>query len=382
MKIFYTLFACYCAGHIYVFFCLRRAFGGGVWQIPIALWVAAMVFPWLRHMGGRIGKTGRYIQMLSFLWMGFFIFLLYCLIVRDLAALLARFLVFAAQTEFSRGLACFLKAEHSVPAAIGAALLLFLYGLREARTPRITRLCLTTPKLAANSPPLRIAAVSDLHLGGLTGFRTLRRMTGAISAQRPDILVVAGDLVDADMSAREKEAALLRAVPAPLGKFAVTGNHEMYRGLEMSLDFMKKSGLRVLRGHTTEAGGIVIAGVDDTALAGRFTPDTTDVMRVLAMTPQDRFILLLNHKPHYPEEALGYFDLQFSGHTHGGQFWPGGFLTRKAHGVGQGLNILGSGRRSGLMFVTNGLGFWGPPVRFLAPPEVVVITLTGEKRTP
>ena len=381
MKSFYTIFALYCTSHLYVFFCLRRAFGGGFWQIPALLWLAAMVFPWLWRFGRSLGKTGEYIQMLSFAWMGLFIFLLYCLIACDLAALLARVLAFAAQAESMRNLASFLNPESYVPMALGAAPLLFCYGLHEARTPRIIQVGLTTPKLPAEASPLRIVGVSDLHLSGFIGSRTLRRMAKKISAQHPDILIIAGDLADTDLSAREEEAAILRAIPAPLGKFAVTGNHELYRGLEMSLEFMKKSGLRVLRGQTAEAGGIIIAGVDDSAFAGRFTPDTTDVMRVLDMVPKDRFVLLLNHRPHHPKAALGLFDLQFSGHTHGGQFWPGRFLVRRRHGVDQGLNRLGSGRQSGLMFVSNGLGFWGPPIRFLAPPEIVVITVAGENKT-
>ena len=382
MKIFHTIFALYCAGHLYVFFCLRRAFGGGFWQIPALLWLAAMVFTWLWRFGRTLGKAGEYIQMLSFLWMGIFIFLLYCLIACDLAALLARFLAFATQAELMRNLAAFLNPERCVPAALGAALLLFCYGLYEAQTPRIVQVSLTTPKLPADASPLRIVGVSDLHLSGFIGPRALRRMADAISAQHPDILVIAGDLADTDLSAREEDAAILRAIPAPLGKFAVIGNHELYRGLEMSLGFMEKSGLRVLRGQTMETGGIIIAGVDDSAFAGRFTPDTTDIMRVLGMAAKDHFILLLNHRPHYPEEALGLFDLQFSGHTHGGQIWPGRLLVRGSHSVGQGLTRLGSGRQSGLMFVSNGLGFWGPPVRFLAPPEIVVITLAGERNTP
>ena len=381
MKSFYTIFALYCTSHLYVFFCLRRAFGGGFWQIPALLWLAAMVFPWLWRFGRSLGKTGESIQMLSFAWMGLFIFLLYCLIACDLAALLARVLAFAAQAESMRNLASFLNPESYVPMALGAAPLLFCYGLHEARTPRIIQVGLTTPKLPEEASPLRIVGVSDLHLSGFIGSRTLRRMAKKISAQHPDILIIAGDLADTDLSAREEEAAILRAIPAPLGKFAVTGNHELYRGLEMSLEFMKKSGLRVLRGQTAEAGGIIIAGVDDSAFAGRFTPDTTDVMRVLDMVPKDRFVLLLNHRPHHPKAALGLFDLQFSGHTHGGQFWPGRFLVRRRHGVDQGLNRLGSGRQSGLMFVSNGLGFWGPPIRFLAPPEIVVITVAGENKT-
>lgn len=385
MKIFLVLFGLYCAGHLYVFTFLLRAFGGGLWALPALIWLAAMVFPWPRYFGGRMGRAGNILAALAFAWMGFFIFLLYAFAANDLAALLARFPAFATGTDAMRELALALRPERSAPYALGAAALLFVYGLYEARRPRVVRLALTTPKLPANAPPLRIVGVSDLHLSAFIGPRALRRMASAIAAQRPDILLVAGDLADADMTRRDEEAAILRAIPAPLGKFAVTGNHEFYRGLEMSLAFMRKSGLTVLRGRTAEAGGITIAGVDDSVFAGRFEPysepgsepGSADVMRTLAGLPENRFTLLLNHRPHCPEQAVGRFDLQFSGHTHGGQIWPGRYLARKSNGAAQGLTRLQAGRRSSLLFVSNGLGFWGPPVRFLAPPEIVVITLAG-----
>ena len=388
MKIFLVLFSLYCAGHLYIFIFLLRAFGGGLWLVPALVWLAAMVFPWPRYFGGRMGKAGNILAAIAFAWMGFFIFLLYAFLACDLAAPLARFLAFATGADAIRDLALALHPEHSAPFALGAAALLFVYGLYEARRPRVVHLSLTTPKLAADAPPLRIVGVSDLHLAAFTGPRRLRRMASAIAAQRPDILLVAGDLADADMTRRDEEAAILRAIPAPLGKFAVTGNHEFYRGLEISLAFMRKSGLTVLRGQAAEAGGIIIAGVDDSVFAGRFEPygepgsepGSTDAMRLLAGLPEDRFILLMNHRPHCPEQAVGLFDLQFSGHTHGGQIWPGRHLARKSNGAAQGLTRLQAGQRSSLLFVSNGLGFWGPPVRFLAPPEIVVITLAGENR--
>ena len=384
MKIFLVLFGLYCAGHLYVFTFLLRAFGGGFWVLPALAWLAAMVFPWPRYFGGRMGRAGNILAAIAFAWMGFFIFLLYAFLACDLAALLARCLAFATQSALMRDLALASRPEHSAPYALGAATLLFIYGLYEARRPRVVRLALTTPKLAANAPPLRIVSVSDLHLAAFIGPRRLRRMASAVAAQRPDILLIAGDIADADMTRRHEEAAILRAIPAPLGKFAVTGNHEFYRGLEMSLAFMRKSGLTVLRGQTAKVGGIIIAGVDDSVFAGRFEPysepGSADVMRLLAELPKDRFTLLLNHRPHCPEQAVGFFDLQFSGHTHGGQIWPGRYLARKSNGAAQGLTRLQAGRRSSLLFVTNGLGFWGPPVRFLAPPEIVVITLAGENR--
>ena len=374
MRIFYLLFSLYVLGHAYVFLCLRRAFGGGKWQIPVLAWLIAMALSWLWRFGRPPGPVGERFQDVSLVWMGFFIMLCYCLIACDLAALLARTIALVSQLEPSRRLASFLVAPRYVPLALCAALLLFAYALYEAQTPRVVSLRLETEKLPSGSPPLRIVGVADVHVSSIIGPRMLRRMAARIAEQQPDILVVAGDVVDSDMSQRAEDARILASIPADIGKFAVTGNHEFYHGLDNSLSFLEKSGLTVLRGQYAEAGGIVIAGIDDSAFRSS-SEDTTDVMRLLEKVPADRFILLLNHKPWYPDAAVGRFDLQFSGHTHSGQFWPGMFVTRRIYGKEQGLNELEQGVRKSLLYITNGIGFWGPPIRFLAPPEIVVITL-------
>ncbi|MDL2316765.1 metallophosphoesterase [Desulfovibrio sp. OttesenSCG-928-A18] len=382
MRLFYLLFTLYGLSHIYVFVCLRRAFGGGKWQIPVLIWLTAMAVSWLWRFGRMPGPVGEKFQDISFCWMGFLVFLCYCLIAADLLALLSRLLAFATKGAWLREAAGHLVAPRYVPLAIALALVLFVYSLYEARNPRVLRLDIATAKLAPGARPLRVAAVADLHLSSLIGPRMLERMAGKIQALEPDVLLISGDLVDTDMRLRHEDAAILRSIRAPMGKFAVSGNHESYHGLQMSLDFMKRSGLTVLRGQAVEVGGITIAGVDDGSFAGRFEPDSTDVLRVLSLIPEGRFVLLVNHKPYYPEAALGRFDLQFSGHTHAGQFWPGELITKKIYRVEQGLNTLFGAKGSSLLFVTNGLGFWGPPIRFLAPPEIVLFTIRPEEPHP
>lgn len=382
MKIFYALLSIYGISHLYVFICLRRAFGGGIWQLPAIIWLAAMSLGWILRFGRPGGPIGVKFQDLTFFWMGFLIMLCYCLIAFDLSALLSRALSLITGAEPLRRLSSFLVASRYVPLALILAAGLYCYSLYEAQTPRIREIALATPKLPASSPPLRIAGIADVHLSSLIGPWMLQRMADRISELKPDILVISGDLVDTNLSGRDKDAAILRAIPARLGKFAVTGNHEFYRGLEMSLEFMRKSGLKVLRGEAAEVGGIIVAGVDDASFAGRSAQDNTDISRVLAALPRDRFILLLNHQPSYPESAVGRFDLLFSGHTHGGQFWPGGLVTRRIYRAEQGLNVLRKNGKESLLYITNGIGFWGPPIRFLAPPEVTLITLSPENSSP
>ena len=381
MRLFYLLFSIYGISHIYIFLCLRRAFGGGKWQIPVGLWLFAMAVSWLWRFSRPVGSFGAKVQDVTFFWMGFLILLCYCLIAGDLAALAARGLALLTRAEAVRQAAAFLTAARYVPAALGIAFLLYGWSIYRAYTPRIVSLALTTAKLPAGSAPLRIVGISDVHVSSIIGPFLLQRIADKVNALRPDVLVVAGDLVDTDVSKRNKDAAILASISAPHGKFVVTGNHEYYRGLRNSLDFMKRSGLTPLRGAVAEAGGISVAGVDDDSFS-RESPDTTDVQRVLAMAPEDRFILLLNHKPHYPLESIGHFDLQYSGHTHAGQFWPGIFFIRRMYGLDQGLTLLNRGKASSLLYITNGTGFWGPPIRFLTPSEITLITLSPEKSGP
>ncbi len=380
MRLFYLLFALYGLGHVYIFIALRRIFGGGWWQLPAAAWLLFMVFSWFFRLGKPVDGLGELMQAVNFIWMGFAILLCYCLLAADLWVFALRFLAWLTKADLLQGAAKILTGARYLPYAFGAGLLLFGYAVYEAQTPRVVNVSLATTKLPAGSPPLRIVGIADVHISSLIGPWMLERMQKLVAAQDPDILVLAGDLVDTDMSRRDADAAILREFPARLGKFVITGNHEKYRGLAQSLVFFKKAGFHVLRGETVDVGGIRIGGVDDSIFSGEFTPDTTDVLRILPETPGERFFLLLNHKPYVDEQAVGRFDLQFSGHTHGGQIWPGILFTSRIYGVEQGLNILSrpDGRR-GLLFVTNGLGFWGPPIRLLVPPEVVVITLRPQE---
>jgi predicted MPP superfamily phosphohydrolase len=178
-----------------------------------------------------------------------------------------------------------------------------------------------------------------------------------------------------DMSARNRDADMLRALPAPLGKFAVTGNHEFYRGGAMSLRFFEAAGFTTLRGAFAEAGGIVVAGVDDAAFAGPQGSASTDEAALLRKVPHGPFILFMNHRPLVAAGTVGAFDLQYSGHTHGGQIWPGTLITKSIYGMGQGLSVLREGARASLLYVSDGLGFWGPPIRLMTSSEITLILL-------
>ncbi len=375
MRVFYLLSGLYAASHIYILLCLRRAFGSGYWLWPVGLFLLLMAGSWLIRIGSvPVGMMDGF-QTISFAWMGYALMLVLCLIALDVSGLLLRLglRLFDGETAvFAPARLLRLGFLLSVP--------FFCWGLYQAQTPRTVRLTVTSPHMPAGAKPLEIVQISDLHVSALLGPKTLERMRDAIAEEVPDVLVLTGDLVDGNMEAREADAAVLRSFPARLSKIAVTGNHEAYHGAERSLEFMKRCGFTVLRSEAVEfENNIRIVGVDDDTFAKAIgTEHSARAGEMLRELAPDNFVVYLQHKP-YPPDAP--FDLMLSGHTHGGQIWPGIFLTRRLYGFDQGLTVLPEfeGRRR-LLNISNGLGFWGPPVRLFAPPDIVRITVRPEAR--
>ena len=373
MRIFYLLFGLYAASHLYILICLRRALGSGRYLWFAGLFLLLMAGSWLIRFGRvPVGMMDGF-QTVSFLWMGYALMLVFCLVALDVSGLLLRL----GSRLFGADTALFSSAR-VLRIAFLLSLPLFFWAAYEARTPRTMHLTVTTPYLPADAEPLEIVQISDLHISALIGPQTLERMRDVVAEKEPDILVLVGDLVDGNMEEREADAAVMRTFPARLAKIAVTGNHEAYHGPEQSLAFIERSGFRLLRAETLEIGGIRIVGVDDDTFAKAAESDTADAGLLLRGLTPGMFTLLLQHKP-YPPDAP--FDLMLSGHTHGGQIWPGIFATRSLYGFDQGPTALPEvAGRPRLLNISNGLGFWGPPIRFFTPPDIVRITIKPESR--
>lgn len=355
--------------HLYLYFNFRRALGGGWWRVAALAYIAAVFlynYPergWTsRHSWGPLAQN-MYDYCLGFAVVACTIFLIgdglrlvFWVVGKATGAT-------ALQWAFSRRFALTLLC---------IAFLAYFYALYEARAYRIVRLEIATELLPEGRDRVRIAAFSDLHLDRLNGEKQLRRVVDMINAERPDVVAVLGDTVDTDMRARENEAAIFRELAAP-HRFAVIGNHEVFRGLHQGVEFLEKSGLSLLRGDSTEAAGILVVGVDDP-----IAPNAVDAAQALAGADQGKFVLLLSHRPRVPDGARGRFDLQVSGHTHGGQLFVARPLARWLHGHPQGLSVLPpgtAGGKTGRLYVLNGVGFWGPPTRLFVPPDILVVDL-------
>lgn len=250
------------------------------------------------------------------------------------------------------------------------SLMLLAYGFFEARHIRIEKIDIVTPRLANGR--VSIAQISDLHLGVMQGRRLLDRILPKLAELQPDIVVATGDIVDGQGDDFPALARRLRACKPPLGAYAVTGNHEYYAGLDTSLRFLREAGFTVLRGEAVRAGGIVLAGVDDPAVTGSLQQTRAQEAQALAPAGADDFVVLLKHQPLVDDDSR--FDLQLSGHVHGGQIYPFVYLTRLAYKFRTGLTELADGRK---LYVSRGAGTWGPPIRLFAPPEIALVTITS-----
>ncbi|MBD0863586.1 metallophosphoesterase [Gordonia sp. zg691] len=248
------------------------------------------------------------------------------------------------------------------------------YGVWEASRPQVVEVSATLDDLPEQFDGLRIAVVSDLHVGPARDASFTRGVVDKINEQHPDLVVLVGDLTDGTIPHVRDTLAPLADLKAPLGVFGVSGNHEYYADDGGRwLDVWEEYGVRTLRNSRVplERNGatIELAGVYDATAPEPYEPD---LPAALAGSSPDDFVLLLAHQPKQAVEAsdLG-VDLQFSGHTHGGQLWPIRYLVPLQQPSVIGLDEVGDTT----LYTTRGAGAWGPPVRVLAPPEITILTL-------
>ncbi|MEW6677659.1 MAG: metallophosphoesterase [Pseudomonadota bacterium] len=270
------------------------------------------------------------------------------------------------------------SARHGFLGVAALVAMFSVYGVHEALNPRVEHLRIVTDQIPSATGRLRLALISDVHLGVTMGPRRLPTVLEPLRALDPDILISTGDMVDGGALHLEGSAARFAALQPRFGKFAILGNHERYRGLDWSLAFHERAGFRTLRGEAVEVlPGLIIAGVDDPGRGGPglVSPggfDTTDDKALLATLPANKFVIFLKHQPVVPDGGQDRLDLQLSGHTHGGQIYPFKWLVRLRYAMVSGLHKLDSG---GQLYVSRGTGTWGPPMRVLAPAEITVIEL-------
>ena len=341
------------------------------WPVTAALvsWTALMtvmpllVWRWEQRGWHRPVLIGSW---LGYTWMGAAFLFFWIALTLDLLDALLR----AGGT--SSGLST--RAGFLLACALTAAV--SVYGFVAATRLHIERIVLASPKLPAGGRPLRIALISDVHLGALIGARRLRAIIKKLRELDADVLLSAGDLVDGQADRLNGLAPMLAALQPRHGKFAVTGNHEYFAGLERALAFHERAGFRMLRGTTVDiTESVTLAGVNDPTGQSIGLPANTDEHRLLEDRDQKRYTILIKHQPRLDPRTTGRFDLQLSGHVHRGQIFPFGLLVRLSYPLPTGLTRIAG---DGWLYVSRGTGTWGPPLRVLAAPEITLIELRAE----
>lgn len=305
--------------------------------------------------------------------MGLFSSLSVFTVLRDVVLLLAR--VFVSLSELA------LVERITAIATITMAVLATVIGLFNARR-RATVVDVEVP--VANLPPelhgFSIAQISDVHVGPTIKQKYVDAIVEAVNGLDADVIAVTGDVVDGSVRQLASHVAPLSRLRSRHGTYFVTGNHEYYSGAQAWTNEFQRLGMRVLTNEhvvlTHRDRQVVVAGVTDYS-AHHFDPQhPSDPSVALQGAPASAAVkILLAHQPRSaPAAAAAGFDLQLSGHTHGGQFWPWNHFVRFQQPFTAGLNRL----QDLWVYVSRGTGYWGPPKRFGAPSEITHIRLVAE----
>jgi predicted MPP superfamily phosphohydrolase len=326
---------------------------------------AAGALLWAGFVFGRMqGHTGaggfaRFLELSGMDWLGTVFLLFVCVLAADAVTVFG--FVLPRLAPSLRGCALLAGAAFSAFAVV-----------QGTRPPVVQPYEVRLAGLPADLDGTVVVALSDTHLGSLLGREWLRARVAQVQAQRPDLIVLLGDIGEGHGGDREELLPLLKGFSAPLGVWAVSGNHESHGGRRADGSLLAGSGVPILHNRWAELRpGLVLAGVDDLTAYHRSERGGDPVTQALAGRPRGATILL-SHTPWEAEKAArAGAGLMLCGHTHGGQIWPFGFLVRRRYPLLEGSYDVGGMTA----IVCRGTGTWGPRMRFWRPGEILRITL-------
>ena len=336
----------------------------------IAFWTVVSCFLigmfWERIASSIVSE---WVYRIGAFWLAFMFYFLLVIVVMDLIRLFDHFFhflpVFSPAGKLILGYTI-----------IGLVTMIVIGGYINALTTRIKEIPLTIHKKVTGVSELKILMTSDLHLGALIGERQEKKLVRIIKDQKPDLVLLCGDLVDGDIgpALRKNLGRHIQEIRTPLGVYAIPGNHEYIGGIQNTLPYLQSINIKVLRDEVvTLPDGIQLVGRDDRdsrRMGGEKNPH--DLKVLTKDLDHSKPIIVMNHQPFNLNEAVeAGADLHLSGHTHDGQMWPFNYITEAIFEVGWGLKQKGNTT----VYVSSGFGSWGPPVRVGNTPEVVVFRI-------
>jgi uncharacterized protein len=354
---------------------------GAALFLGTVLLVSALLVP--QGLLGRKANKGRWQTAMvwtGLLAMGLFSSLLVLTLLRDVVLLLA-WIATTTGLELDTG-----ALRHSSALAVPVlALLMTALGFWNARrTAAVVRVDVPVANLPTALQGFLVAQISDIHVGPTIKTHYLQRIVDRVNSLGAHLVAITGDLVDGSVAELGPHIQPLTQLQSKHGTFFVTGNHEYYSNAHSWIDALRQLDIRVLmnehvvihHSHNTQdptPAAMVVAGVADYSAHHFDESHRSDPHAAMAQAPEHAvFKLLLAHQPRSAEAAeLAGFDLQLSGHTHGGQFWPWGYFVRFQQPFTAGLHRLGRL----WVYTSRGTGYWGPPKRFGAPSEITLLRL-------
>jgi predicted MPP superfamily phosphohydrolase len=373
--LFLTIFSLlYSLLHAYAFIRAKQAlaFGFPASFLVVVFMLIMVLCPAIVRLAESHGLevAGRVLSYIGYIWMGLLFLFVCASLVLDSYKLLIFLLRVIIHQEFSK---ISLSAQMVFFIGLTVSVFIAAYGLYQVFDIRTEHVTLKTTKIPEGIGKIRVVQITDVHLGLIVGEARLKRILQAVKEANPDILVSTGDLVDGQPDNLKVLAKMLQEIQPRYGIYAVLGNHEYYAGLSRSLNFTKEAGFTMFRGNGANVADLItIAGVDDPAGESYGLAIEVKEKELLAGYPRNRFTILLKHRPVVDKDAIGLFDLQLSGHVHKGQIFPFVFAVKAFFPYVSGLYDFKSGS---YLYVSRGSGTWGPPIRFLSPPEVTVIDI-------
>jgi len=307
----------------------------------------------------------RVLYMISTTLMGAFFYMFLTTVVGGLLLALGAVLGLINSTDwFLAGLRIFVA---------GGVLIPVVWGLVEGRFLLTKRI--KVPLKGYRGKGFRIVLISDVHVGLLVAKHRLGRINRIIERERPDIIISAGDLLDTNPRFLRYVKPHLKKLTSMAPSYAVIGNHEYYHGFEESKEFLRELGFELLdnRSVIDDGTGVNFLGVDDPTSFASYDAYRKRIEELASEAPGTEPVIFVNHQPlHFRKAAEIGIGLMLSGHTHSGQMWPAGFVTKMIYKDGdRGLNRIGDS----YLYVCIGTGSWGPPMRIGAPSEVVVLDI-------
>lgn len=374
--IFFTVFiGIYTLGNWYIYNRGMQALPTGTFRslFPWIFWIIAFTF-----IAGQFLERGPFTyfsQIVTYIgsyWLVFAWYALLMVIAIDLIRVANHYLSFiptGLSTSIFSG-----KVLFSIVS--GIALSLVVAGAINAYIPKIRNVNITIDKPLETEKELKVALVSDIHMGFIIGNNRTNRLVNRLNKENPDLILLAGDIVDHNPNPviRKDLGRHYTRLNPKYGIYAVTGNHEYIGTPDLSINYLSQFGINYVRDTTVVLkNGITIIGREDREKPRFSGSRRKTVPELMGGVDNSNPIILMDHQPvEYDRVEAEGIDLMVSGHTHKGQFWPFGYITRKVYELDWGFKKKGSTN----FYVSSGYGTWGPPVRIASRSEIVIFNIS------